>query len=202
MIWLIIKARCWKWLNGVKLSFFYKDFTSNSQANGLIFPDLHWALSSKTKLGFWGKIAIWRMDLWNVPKPVIFYLINLFLHSLAQSKLILIWEFGRGLFNKVNEIQTWQRFVKNKTKKYYEWKIFPSENLKLWLTFERNEISHKNVALSSKYMLSVYKILPHPACPRSHFILPSHHRSTGVSGQVESDSHPRDEILYWIESPL
>ena len=42
----------------------------------------------------------------NVPKPVIFYLINLVLYSLAQSKLILIWELGHGLFNKVTEIQT------------------------------------------------------------------------------------------------
>ena len=57
----------------------------------------------------------------------------------------------------------------------------------------------KNVALSSKCMLSVYKILTHPACPRSHFILPSQVHRCVWSGGVWLPSS-RDEILVWIES--
>ena len=57
----------------------------------------------------------------------------------------------------------------------------------------------KNVALSSKCMLSVYKILTHQACPRSHFILPSQVHRCVWSGGVWLPSS-RDEILVWIES--
>jgi len=147
LIWLIVKARCWKLLNGVKLSFFYKDFTSTSQTNGLIFPDLHWAQSSNTKLGFWGKITIWRMDLGKPPKCAKTSDI-LGIDQIYSSTVWLNQNWSSSgnsaavYLIKLTKSKLDRDLLKN-FKKYYEWQIFPCENLKLWLTFERNEISHK-----------------------------------------------------------
>ena len=143
LIWLIVKARCWKLLNGVKLSFFYKYFTSTSQANGLIFPD--WAVRpsyvsevkyNNMKDGPRKASEMcqnqWYSRYWSIYSSTVW--LNQNWSSSGNSAAVYLIKLTKSKLD---------RDLLKIFKKYYEWQIFPCENLKLWLTFERNEISHK-----------------------------------------------------------